>query len=192
MNIAHIEEHSYIYGPGCRFVIWVQGCSIRCSGCWNQKMWSFQKRNEITIQSLLKKISKETEHIEGITLLGGEPLDQYEEVVSLLVACRNINLSTMVFTGYEMNEIYDKGFNKILNYSDILITGRYEKKKRTINHQWIGSTNQNVLFLSDRYKNYELMNKNFVEISIDESGKITTLGFPDKETLCIINNLPAN
>jgi len=180
MNIAHIEEHSFIYGPGCRFVIWVQGCSIRCKGCWNKEMWSITSKNEIPVAELAKKIFAESDIIDGITLLGGEPLDQFNEVSELLVECRKLGLSTMLFTGYEMTEIAEKQITLILDNLDILITGRYEKTKRTMNHQWIGSTNQEIHFLTDRYADYEIENNNYTEITINADGSTTILGFPDK------------
>lgn len=187
MNIAHIEEQSFIYGPGCRFVIWVQGCSIHCKGCWNKKMWSFKENEVLSVEELYNKIDNEKFLIEGITLLGGEPLDQFEEVSQLISKCRKNGLSTMLFTGYEMNEIIEKEMTSILNNSDILITGRFDQSKRTLNYQWIGSINQNIHFLTDRYKSFEKIDSNYIEVSIDESGCTTILGFPAegfrKETL---------
>lgn len=180
MNIAHIEEHSYIYGPGCRFVIWVQGCSIHCKGCWNKEMWSFESKIILSVPDLLLKIEKEKVLIEGITLLGGEPLDQFAEVSELLIECREFGLSTMLFTGYEMSEFAEKQMNSILDNLDILITGRYDKVKRTMSHQWIGSTNQEIHFLTDRYAGYEIENHNYTEITINADGSTTILGFPDK------------
>lgn len=183
MNIAHIEESSFIYGPGQRFVIWVQGCSIHCKGCWNKEMWSFNTKNEISVSELIERISDEENNIEGITLLGGEPLDQFEEIIELLNECRHIGLSTMLFTGYEMTEITEKGMSSIKNLTDILITGRYDETKRTLNHQWIGSTNQEIHYLTERYNNFRNVNSNYVEISIDDFGKVETFGFPDEKLL---------
>jgi len=183
MNIAHIEEQSFIYGPGCRSVIWVQGCSIHCKGCWNKDMWGFNPKYIFTIPQLVEKIQREIPHIEGITLLGGEPLDQFQETFELLTACKKLNLTTMVFTGYEMNEIHEKNMSSLLEVCDILITGRYVEALRTTHHQWIGSTNQEIHFLTDRYKDYAIRNANYVEVSIDEMGKIQILGFPDEDIL---------
>lgn len=183
MNIAHIEESSFIYGPGQRFVIWVQGCSIHCIGCWNKEMWSFKIKNDISVSDLMERISNEADTIEGITLLGGEPLDQFKEIVELMNDCKNIRLSTMLFTGYEMTEISEKGMSSIKDLTDILITGRYDESKRTFNHQWIGSTNQIIHFLTERYSNFANVNANYVEISIDDFGKIETYGFPDENLL---------
>lgn len=180
MNIAHIEEISYIYGPGTRFVIWVQGCSIRCKGCWNREMWSFEKRSEYTIEELLDMIKLQGNAIEGITILGGEPLDQFGEVHALCLECQHIGLSTMVFTGYELSEIELSEKVAIKSVTDILITGRYIETLRTLDMQWIGSTNQKILFLSDRYSDYKIVDSNYMEINIEESGKCTFLGFLEK------------
>lgn len=183
MNIAHFEEQSWIYGPGSRFVIWVQGCSIHCKGCWNKEMWSFKNRFSISVPDLLAKLRNEEKLIEGITILGGEPLDQFEEVCQLLSSCRNNGLSTMVFTGYEMNEIIEKGMKEILNLSDILITGRYDEANRTLDHQWIGSTNQQIHYLSERYKACSQVDSNYVEVIIDEFGSVSFLGFPKPDLI---------
>lgn len=185
MNIAHIEEHSYIYGPNCRFVIWVQGCSLHCKGCWNKEMWGFEDKTILSIKDLLSKIEKERDTIDGITLLGGEPLDQFNEVTELLVECRKLGLSSMLFTGYELTEITKKQMNSILDNLDIIITGRYDKAKRTMNHQWIGSTNQEIHFLTDRYADYSIENNNYTEITINADGSATILGFPERNFLKI-------
>jgi len=175
MNLAHIENRSFIYGPGCRFVIWTQGCSIRCAGCRNREMWSFEPNIVMPIGEILEKITVEGHAIEGITLLGGEPLDQAEECVELLRLCRAQGLTTMLFTGYELGEITD---GRLLELCDIMITGRYDESRRTLYHQWIGSTNQEIRFLTDAYRDYELQNANYVEIGIEDNGRITILGFP--------------
>lgn len=180
MNIAHIEKHSFIYGPHCRFVVWVQGCSIRCKGCWNQDMWAFEERTILSVPELLLQIENEKGFIEGITLLGGEPLDQFEEVRELLSQCARRGLGTMLFTGYEPDEIQAKQMTSIWECTDILVTGRYDKSKRTTNHQWIGSTNQQIHFLSERYADFDIENNNYVEITINPDGSTTVLGFPDR------------
>ena len=143
-------------------------------------MWSNKEIELLSIKELVEKIKVEKHLIEGITLLGGEPLDQFDELLDLLIETRKIGLSAMVFTGYEMDEIIERKLTSLLNNTDILITGRYEQKKRTLNHQWIGSTNQEIHFLTERYKSYTSVNANYVEVVIDEYGTLTYLGFPSK------------
>jgi anaerobic ribonucleoside-triphosphate reductase activating protein len=175
MNLAHIENRSFIYGPGCRFVIWTQGCSIRCEGCWNGDMWEFEPNIVMSVGEISELITAEGQDIEGVTILGGEPLDQSEECVELLRSVKASGLTTMLFTGYESGEITD---GRVFELCDILITGRYDQSKRTLYHQWIGSTNQEIRFLTDVYRDYEIKDANYVEIGIEEDGRVTMLGFP--------------
>jgi len=176
MNIAHIEETSLIYGPGIRFVIWMQGCSIRCKDCWNKEMWSFKTKNDISIGKLFNKVIKE-KNIEGITILGGEPFDQYEELLTLIKKIRETDLSIIIYTGYSLNELNDKNKTEILNLVDIIITDRYDKIYRTQNGGLIGSSNQEIRFLTSRYSYLDLSKTNESEISIDENGKIMIYGY---------------
>jgi len=178
MNIAHIEEQSIIYGPNSRFVIWVQGCSIHCNGCWNKEMWSFKTKNIITTTSLFKQIEKEKKSIEGITILGGEPFDQYEELLSLLKQIRKIELSIIVYTGYSIEEITNKQETEVLNYIDIIITNQFDENQKTEKGGLIGSSNQEIVFLTNRYSKNDLSKQNEIEISINENGQINMYGYP--------------
>jgi anaerobic ribonucleoside-triphosphate reductase activating protein len=148
-------------------------------------MWDFSPKTIRGVAELFTQINKSLDHIEGITLLGGEPLDQYEETIELLRLCKNASLSTMLFTGYEMDEIIQKGIAEIQTLLDILIVGRYKENERTLEQQWIGSRNQKIYFLSDRYKDYEIKDANYTEISIDTDGSVTVFGFPGNDLLDI-------
>lgn len=177
MQIAKIVANASIYGPANRFVIWLQGCSLHCKGCWNKEMWAFDKGQKYSVAELMQLIFN-TPDIEGITLLGGEPLDQYAETLALCQAAQAQNLSVMLFTGYEMAEISDKNYTPLLDFVDILLTGRYDEQQRNTDLQWIGSNNQQIHFLTDRYANHPIQNANYVEIQIDPQGQLQFMGFP--------------
>ncbi len=179
MNIAHIEESVSIYGPGDRFVIWTQGCSIRCKGCWNTDMWSFEEKNEVSKERILELIREHQGAVEGVTFIGGEPLNQFNELLWLTKKIQELEMSTVVFTGFELEEIKSCNHKLLLEYLDIIIAGRYQQDQRTINHQWIGSTNQEIHFLTTRYSESIISNGNYIEIILDEYGRETLLGFPD-------------
>ena len=181
MNIAHFEEHSHIYGPGIRFTIWMQGCSIRCPGCWNNDMWDFCTGQEYSVEMLLQKICEHKEEIEGVTFLGGEPLDQYTELLWLVKQLQKQNLSVMLFTGYEMEELRQQCKTELFMYTDIMITGRYIASQRNTELQWRGSANQEVHFLTDKYNKKIIQEGNYAEVVLREDGSITILGFPEKE-----------
>jgi anaerobic ribonucleoside-triphosphate reductase activating protein len=143
-------------------------------------MWAFEPRKELSVEEIFGRLLAEKEAIDGITVLGGEPLDQYGETLKLTEMCRVAGLGVMVSTGYEMGEILERGWDGILSATDILITGRYDAARRTLFRQWIGSENQEIHYLTDRYRSCQCQNANYVEISFGESGQLTVLGFPDE------------
>lgn len=180
MKIADYVVSSSIYGPGERYVIWTQGCSIRCRGCWNSDMWEFTGGRELSVSELIELIEIEGANIEGVTILGGEPFEQFNELLELVGKIKGIGLTVMLYTGYEVSELKMKGYDSIFNNIDILITGRYYEELRNINRQWIGSVNQEIHFLSEQYS-HELMEEgNYIEINIDEWGGVEYLGYPDE------------
>ncbi|HRI29506.1 MAG TPA: anaerobic ribonucleoside-triphosphate reductase activating protein [Chitinophagales bacterium] len=181
MNIYHIEPTSHIYGPGCRFVIWTQGCSLRCKGCWNTETWAFNRGHLYSTEQLIDQILAQKEYIEGVTILGGEPFDQYQELLELCQSIKAHNLTIMLYTGYEMDELQQKAQTGIINHLDILITGRFIESKKNVFLQWIGSDNQQIHFLSDAYANYKLDNGNYIEVIIDEElGQTNFVGFVNR------------
>lgn len=183
LNLNFIQRKSSIYGPGERYVIWTQGCSLHCKGCWNKDTWSFKPNLVLSLEEVLDDIQLHKQELEGVTILGGEPLDQYLPVLQLIREIKKQGLSVMLYTGYELEEIHNKGFSEILNYVDILIPGRYVQEKRNIYLEWRGSENQKIYFLSEKYAGYENQDANYIEITIDENGKQTILGYPEEELL---------
>ena len=77
MRVSQVVHNSRIYGPGQRTVIWTQGCSIRCTGCWNDKLWDFNGGDIMSAEQLVHSTIENNDV--GLTILGGEPLDQAEE-----------------------------------------------------------------------------------------------------------------
>ena len=157
VNVAQIVTQSSIYGPGVRAVVWLQGCSLHCPGCWNKEMWSHAPHKLYTIDELWEALCLGEGQVEGVTLLGGEPLNQAIATRAIAKRAQSEGLSLVLFTG------------------------RYVESLRTLEHQWIGSTNQEIHFLSTRYDEQILHNTNYMELEIGEQGDISLLGFPDDE-----------
>lgn len=184
INIATYVPRSMISGPGERFVIWVQGCSLGCEGCWNPEMQPFKIKTLISTAELYKLIITELE-LEGITLLGGEPLHQSKELLSLVKKIKNRGLTVMLYTGYEIDEINDSDAIELVRNSDIVIPSRFVSEKRNTYLKWRGSSNQKILFNNNKYNKIysKLDEENQVEIHIDENGNIRILGYPNNELI---------
>ena len=185
-----IRVNSYIpitnvEGVGTRFAIWVQGCSIHCKGCANSHMWDFDDGTSYKVEDFINIIKSYADKIEGITWLGGEPLEQIEPVTKISKAVQEQGLSVIVFTGYDYADIKDRqDFKELCKYTDILIDGRYELDKTDYSRAWVGSSNQNYYFLTDRYNEsviYE--NRNKIEVRISPYNEVVLTGMGDFKEL---------
>ena len=187
IRLGDTLSSSQIYGPGKRFVIWVQGCTLECTGCWNKEFWTTESGYELEISKLISIISS-TNEIEGITILGGEPLEQPEATLILIQSVKRIGLTVMLYTGYEENEMTDLQLECVYA-SDIVIMGRYVASMRDTTLRWRGSSNQEIKILSEAYKDIEIEEREEVEITIDTNGAISMAGYPQKWLLNVLNDL---
>ncbi len=168
---------SRVNGPGLRFVLWTQGCSKGCKNCFNPETWSFEKYKLLTPLEIFELIKNSS--VSGVTITGGDPLEQPEELLELLILLESLNLSKgiILFTGFTIDEI-NKDFllRKSLGYIDVLIDGRFEKDQR-ISSSLRGSENQNIIYFSSKIKEEELNIDQEVEVCL-EGDIISVTGFP--------------
>lgn len=178
IRLARYIQRSRANGPGERFVIWVQGCPIRCPGCWNRDTWDSSGGSEISVCDLLKKISS-TDSLEGVTFSGGEPLAQADALLELSKACRESGLSVFIFTGYHFSELRTEAQVGLWNSADIVVAGPYMQSLRSFEHAWLGSSNQSVHFVSSRYSHADQLNAIRAEAHMDLDGTLIWTGFPE-------------
>ena len=150
LNLARTLARSAVNGPGERFVLWVQGCPLACSGCWNPDTWSFARRDLRPVDALAATILA-TPGIEGVTFSGGEPFAQAGALAALAAQVRAAGLSVFVFTGYELAALTTPSHRALLALTDVLVTGPYIAAARATGLTWRGSANQQVHFLTHRY-----------------------------------------
>jgi len=169
---------SKVNGPGNRFVLWTQGCSKGCSECFNPETWSnniFKEYSPRQIFELIKNFE-----VDGITISGGDPLEQEYELLELLFLLKEIKLpkGIILFTGFSRNEILENPIReKCLEYIDVLIDGRYEKNLK-VDFSLRGSSNQEFYFFSNKISSDELVFDQEIEISCIDRDIIMT-GFPN-------------
>jgi len=179
-NVAHLEPTTHIYGPGPRFTIWLQGCTLACQGCWNTEMWPHRPQHLLDRNELLERIIS-TPNIEGVTLLGGEPMQQAENTLWLLQQLRTKTaLNIMLYTGYERAELEGTdNWQCFEALTDLIVSGRYEHNLRNTGLLWRGSENQQLVYpVGSRLKKQD-QRVNQLEIVISEHGGVTVLGYPD-------------
>jgi len=169
---------SKVNGPGNRFVLWTQGCSKGCSECFNPETWSreiYKEFSPIELFELIKNFE-----VDGITISGGDPLEQEDELLELLMLLSTMRLrkGIILFSGFTRAEISSNIIReKCLSYIDVLIDGRYEKNLK-VDFSLKGSSNQEFYFFSNKILNDELHFDQEIEISSLE-GDIMMTGFPN-------------
>ncbi len=188
IRAAHVVPCTEAEGPGRRFAIWFQGCPLRCPGCCNPEMLRFEGGIEIKIVDLLAQIDSAVERdgVEGITLLGGEPFAHAAAAASVAEAVKQRGLTVMIFSGYTLSELRgrkDAVTERLLSNTDILVDGPYLRDLPETQRRWIGSKNQIVHFLSDRYSENDpvWLQPNTLELRLDLTG-LTVNGFPAAES----------
>jgi len=151
MQIARFEPRTSVEGPGDRSVVWFQGCSIGCEGCCNPEMHDRQSGNCVSPFDLAEMIIRADS--EGLTLLGGEPLDQAGEMLELLeILAKNYQRGIILFSGYSYEDIADDDIKRrVVELCDLLIAGPFKPEFESSARRWIGSDNQTIHFISSFY-----------------------------------------
>ncbi|MFH1112993.1 MAG: 4Fe-4S single cluster domain-containing protein [Pseudomonadota bacterium] len=177
LNLHAIVDCSRANGPGNRAVIWFQGCTLACPGCFNPATHTCEPRLQVSVEAVTEHIAAIRETIEGVTISGGEPLQQPEALLSLVAALRiRTGLSVILFTGYSLPEARSipQG-ERILRSVDVVIAGRYIRDLRAAGGLR-GSTNQTVHLVTDRYRLCDIERTPDGEIIIDAAGVISVSG----------------
>jgi anaerobic ribonucleoside-triphosphate reductase activating protein len=183
LHIAQIVPCTEAEGPGRRFALWFQGCPMRCPGCCNPEMLPFHGGQVLTVADVVAQIRSALQQgIEGITLLGGEPVAHAAGAGALARQVRDLGLTVMMFSGYTMEEIRqmpDRDVGELMGNVDILVDGPYVRELPETRRRWIGSANQRIYFLTDRYRANDprWLLPNTLEIRLDGS-QVTVNGFP--------------
>jgi anaerobic ribonucleoside-triphosphate reductase activating protein len=181
-------------GPGLRAVIYFQGCSLHCAGCWNPDTHKFRGM-EVTVLEVAQRFEEASrlEWLQGVTFSGGEPMQQVEALLELMREIRRAapEVSLGMFTGYTENELTSGQFvtrlgatverrcelwRAVRELLDFAVMGRYDQTQPAI-APLRTSRNQRLELFSSRYQEGDF-GPQLVEISIEESGKSVLTGFP--------------
>ena len=177
LRVHAFLPYSHANGPGLRCVLWVQGCTLGCPGCYNPDTHSLANGSLVGVDTLFEQIQALQGQVEGLTVSGGEPLQQARPLAALLQRLRvETSLSILVFTGFNMPEIERVPETEaILASIDVLIAGRYQAELR-LARDLRGSSNKTVYFLTKRYTPQDLEKVPHTEAIITPQGEILITG----------------
>jgi anaerobic ribonucleoside-triphosphate reductase activating protein len=168
-RVHAIEPRSRANGPGTRFVVWLQGCTLGCPGCFNPSTHPLGGR-EVDVASL------DFGDVEGISLSGGEPMQQPDAALALVEQARARGLSTLMFSGYTLDEIRAQPLGPaVLAHLDVLVDGRYVAGER-LAAGLRGSANQRIHLLTARYALADVEATPVAEVRIGPTGDVVLTG----------------
>lgn len=150
-------------GEGIGISLFVQGCHFHCKNCFNPETWDFnggKEWNEEVKERFIKLANGE--HVNRISILGGEPLCQ-ENVGTVLDLCQELKKlypqkKIWIYTGYTWECLVNQDFTKkILENIDVLIDGPYVDELQDFNLRFRGSSNQRVINVSESLRNKKIV-----------------------------------
>ena len=177
LNIAYINVCTEAEGPYKRMAIWFQGCNILCEGCCNPELQPIFIAHIMTVQEIVD-IALESQKlygIEGVTFLGGEPTLQ-EGLCDLAITMAYNGLGTILFTGRTVDSLN----KKLVESVDLIIDGKFDEQQIDNARNLIGSKNQRIHMLTDRYKKdmdwFHKVREKRVEINMSQSAELFISG----------------
>ena len=151
--------HSYescgtVDGPGLRFVVFFQGCPLRCQYCHNPDTWKYNIGTEYTAQEIINEYNKKKNFYinGGITVTGGEALVQLDFLIELFRECRKVGIHTCLDTSGLLYNAIDPRYKELIKYTNLVLLDikHIDDEQHKI---LTGHSNKNILkfakFLSD-------------------------------------------
>lgn len=188
MFVSHVLAPVVSLGPGERIVVWTAGCSKRCAGCISPQWRNQLPEQDVDVDELAQMLlDTAREHgVHRLTVSGGDPLEQASELVKLLATIRCAYDDILVYTGFTLEElpraIGADVWETLKPLIDVLIDGPYIDELNVPDCVLRGSTNQRVIYLSDRpnddydqYLQQPRQLQNYVQ-----DGTVITVGIADR------------
>ncbi len=183
----HSTSHPItVLGPGKRIALWLEGCSLKCTGCMAISMKIRHQHSRMPLQDILKRIKQTAEGLDGITISGGEPFEQADSLYELIKLIKSeTHLDIMAYSGYTIKELneHSESARKIISLIDILVDGRFEERLSN-NKIWRGSDNQKLHLLSERAQKYRYIEntkydaKRPLSFELDKDNELKIIGIP--------------
>lgn len=190
LRIAAVVADTCAEGPGRRWALWVQGCSIRCAGCCNPEMFDDRRGQAAEFDELAAGVAEaRARGVEGVTFLGGEPFEQAADLATLAGHARALAMTVMVFSGYTLDQLRGRGdAAALLAATDLLVDGPYDRTRPEpappVGRRWIGSANQQMHYLSAAYAagDPRMRDANTIEIRLSRDA-LQINGWPTADQL---------
>ena len=143
MRIAGIVRDSIVDGVGVRDVVFFQGCGKRCPGCQNPDTWDYMGGCHRFIGDVVNELADSTN---DVTISGGEPIDQFDDLLELCRMFSEEGKRVWVYTGNVVDPT-KRIYQKLASYVDVIVDGRFVEDEKDCNLRFRGSSNQRLINL---------------------------------------------
>ncbi len=157
MNYGAIFQLDSANGVGIRTSLFVSGCTHHCNGCFQPETWDFSYGKPYTpeVEDFIVS-TLESPYVNGLTVLGGEPMElpNQEALLPLLRRVRDLPGKTIwIYSGYTFEGLTDPGnprchgkhTNEVLRCIDVLVDGEFHLAEKNISLRFRGSSNQRII-----------------------------------------------
>lgn len=144
MRVASYRSDVTALGPGRRFGLWLQGCDLACAGCLAHETWDPSGGSDLQVEELV--VLTQDPECDGVTISGGEPLNQPDQLRLYLTRARGLmpELDVLVYTGYSAEDVEGRA-PWLFHLADAIVCGPFRVDLAADEH-WRGSSNQTVVF----------------------------------------------
>lgn len=194
VGISRVHFPVTTLGPGRRLGIWFQGCSLRCEGCISVDTWA-TARELIPVDQLMIELTSYLPLVDGVTISGGEPFDQFEALLAIVVQLREkTKVDILVYTGYGIEDITDQ-LQQIKHYIDVLISDPFQRQSsQTLRLR--GSDNQRLHCFTSQatekfayYQQAVTTEDKVLDVMFDAEGVVWFAGIPKRDDFVKLQTL---
>ncbi|ONI38456.1 anaerobic ribonucleoside-triphosphate reductase activating protein [Candidatus Epulonipiscium fishelsonii] len=169
MKYAQIRKYDTANGVGIRTTLFVSGCTLNCKGCFNGQYKDFEYGEPWTKEiedNFINHIN--TQNVQGVSILGGEPMDQDETLVYLLRRIKEETTKDVwVYTGHKFENLVNNFQTlNILKYCDVLVDGPFIEKEKDLRLAFKGSRNQRIINVSKSLEQHKVILLDIEEIGL--------------------------
>ena len=170
---ADLQTDSIVDGLGIRTVIWTQGCSHNCPSCHNPSTHSFDGGDLVELDDVIDALENLTGQ-DGVTFSGGDPMFQPKQCAVLAKKVHELGMNVWAYTGFTYEELLEKGSKDILDFLseiDVLIDGKFELAKKSLDLLFRGSSNQRIIDVPKSLENHKVVLLELKETKQDKKKK---------------------
>lgn len=182
-RVHAVVERSAANGPGTRFVVWSQGCTLACPGCFNPDTHPAAGPSAVrTAGELVEQALAAGADLDGVTLTGGEPLEQPAAAAAFCAGIRaRSGLGVIVLTGFTRREIEaDPARAAAVADADLVVAGRYNRRLH-LARGLRGSSNKEYWQRTGRYRAEQMSDVPELEITIEDDATLVFSGMAAPE-----------